>query len=71
MYYLLDEQVLAFNNSLVISIFFFNEHLYIYIRTMELFMTKTGAEITGPVKLKGVKSGTIVDLSSLQWIIFN
>ena len=34
-------------------------------------MTKRGAEITGPVKLKGVKSGTIVDLSSLQWIIFN
>ncbi|GMY10357.1 beta-galactosidase 8 [Fagus crenata] len=31
------------------------------------FYDKKGAGITGPVKLKGVKSGTSVDLSSQQW----
>ncbi|XP_040991166.1 beta-galactosidase 8 [Juglans microcarpa x Juglans regia] len=31
------------------------------------FFDKTGAGITGPVKLKGIKNGTTVDLSSQEW----
>ncbi|KAK1588577.1 hypothetical protein Q3G72_024725 [Acer saccharum] len=31
------------------------------------FYDKTGAGITGPVQLKGLKNGTTVDLSSQQW----
>jgi hypothetical protein len=31
------------------------------------FYDKTGAGITGPVKLKGTKNGTTVDLSFQQW----
>ncbi|KAM7502065.1 hypothetical protein LguiB_000969 [Lonicera macranthoides] len=31
------------------------------------FFDKTGAGITGPVQLKGLKNGTTVDLSSKQW----
>ncbi|KAK9280236.1 hypothetical protein L1049_013923 [Liquidambar formosana] len=31
------------------------------------FFEKSGAGITGPVKLKGLKNGTTVDLSSQQW----
>ena len=66
MYYLLDEQILAFNKSLVISILLMNTSIYLY-QNYGAFYDKTGAGITGPVKLKGVKSGTTVDLSSQQW----
>ncbi|XP_008225494.1 PREDICTED: beta-galactosidase 8 [Prunus mume] len=31
------------------------------------FFDKTGAGITGPVQLKGLKNGTTIDLSSQQW----
>lgn len=31
------------------------------------FYDQTGAGITGPVKLKGIKNGTSIDLSSQQW----
>ncbi|KAJ4726013.1 Beta-galactosidase [Melia azedarach] len=31
------------------------------------FYDKTGAGITGPVQLKGMKNGTTIDLSSQQW----
>jgi hypothetical protein len=44
--------------------------IYLY-QNYEAFYDKTGAGITGPVKLKRVKSGITVDLSSQQWIIFN
>ena len=66
MYYLLDEQILAFNKSLVISILLMITSIYLY-QNYGAFYDKTGAGITGPVKLKGVKSGTTVDLSSQQW----
>ncbi|PQQ04921.1 beta-galactosidase 8 [Prunus yedoensis var. nudiflora] len=31
------------------------------------FFDKTGAGITGPIQLKGLKNGTTIDLSSQQW----
>ena len=31
------------------------------------FFDKTGAGITGPVQLKGLKNGTTIDLSSQRW----
>jgi hypothetical protein len=39
-------------------------HLY---QNYGAFLDIMGAGITGPVKLKGIKNGTTIDLSSQQW----
>ena len=43
-----------------------NTSIYLY-QNYGAFYEKTGAGITGPIKLKSAKSGTTVDLSSQQW----
>lgn len=40
--------------------------IYLY-QNYGAFYDKTGAGITGPVQLKGMKDGTTIDLSSQQW----
>jgi hypothetical protein len=39
----------------------------VFYQNYGAFFELEGAGITGPVKLEGLKNGTTVDLSSLQW----
>jgi hypothetical protein len=39
----------------------------VFYQNYGAFFELKGAGITGPVKLEGLKNGTTVDLSSLQW----